>query len=256
MNVMSISSFYRWLAAIAALAFCGTFLLWSRLVWTPVQRYYLRAYLSCSWPGTDPASSSKIRWIYKTAPGEKQELAWEDDAIPAASSADRTIGMELSPEARQVGWTALMERPEERLQIATLKPLLEEQFFDGESVWIMFLLPLLCGLLLYCLLLVVWAKYEDWIDSVPWPAEWIEWGESVQSLFHECGKEIVRIMSQLSELERHFTRTSASRITEAAPAVTPIEPPQKPPETVFSPFGATEKMHKEGFIWDERNEIE
>jgi hypothetical protein len=74
MNLMLIPKWFRRLAALAALVLCVTFLLWSRLVWTPVQRYYLGAYFRCSWPGFDPASPVEVRWIYKTAPSELEVI--------------------------------------------------------------------------------------------------------------------------------------------------------------------------------------
>ena len=35
---------------------------------TPLQRYYLGAYLACSWHETDPATTSEIQWIWKFKP--------------------------------------------------------------------------------------------------------------------------------------------------------------------------------------------
>jgi hypothetical protein len=256
MILMPIPKWFRWLAALAAPVLCVTFLLWSRLVWTPVQRYYLGAYFRCSRPGFDPASPVEVRWIYKTAPSEKPELASEDDAILTPSNNDRQIPMELSATARQAGWTGLMKGPEERLQIATLKPILEGHFFDGESFWIMLLLPLLCGFLLYLFLLIVWAKYEDWIDSVPWPAEWIELGELVRSLFRKCRNRVPAIQFRMPERKMFSARRTAPKVAPAVPAVAPVEPPEKPPHVAFSPFGAIDGTPKAGFVWNEKNEID
>jgi hypothetical protein len=256
MNLMPIPRYVRWLAALAALVLCGTILLWSRLVWTPVQRYYFGTYFRCSWPGFDPASPVEVRWIYMTAPSEKPELALEDDAIPAHSSGTRQIPMELSQVARQAGWTGLMQGPEEQLQIATLKPLLENQFFDGESLWTLLLLPLLCGFLLYLFLLIVWAKYEDWIDSVPWPVEWIELSGLVRSLFHECRNKMVGIKSRFQYSEPNGKKTSASSATQAAPALIIQEPLRNPPQSQFSPFGTSDGIPKKGFAWDESKGID
>lgn len=256
MYLMPIPRYIRWLAALAALVLCVTFLLWSRLVWTPVQRYYLGAYFRCSWPGFDPASPVEVRWIYKTAPGEKPELASEDDAIPAPSSTDSQIPMELSQAARQAGWTSLMQGPEEQLQIATLKPLLENQFFDGESLCTLLLFPLLCGFLLYIFLLIVWAKYEDWIDSVPWPAEWIELSELVRSMFKKYLNKMRTFQFRMPGLKESTGRKTAPKVTPTAPAVAPVEPPNSPTQVAFSPFGATDGMPKAGFVWSKKNEIE
>jgi hypothetical protein len=256
MNLMPIPKWFRWLAVLAALVLCVTFLLWSRLVWTPIQRYYLGEYFRCSWPGFDPASPVEVRWIYKTAPGEEPELASGDDAIPALSSNDRQIPMELSLAARQAGWTGLMFGPEERLRIATLKPLLENQFFDGESLWIMLLLPLLCGFLLYLFLLIVWARYEDWIDSVPWPAEWIELSELVRSLFKKCRNKMRTIQFRMPGFKKSSVRKTAPKVTPTTPAVAPVEPPKRPTQVAFSPFGGSDGTTKKGFVWSKKNEID
>jgi len=256
MYLMPIPSYIRWLAALAALVLCVTFLLWFRLVWTPVQRYYLGAYSRCSWPGFDPASPVEVRWIYKTAPDEKPELASENDAIPASLSSNLQIQMEISPAAQQAGWTGLMLGSEQRLQIATLKPLLENQFFDGESLWIIVLMPLLWGFLLYLFLLITWAKDEDWIDCIPWPAAWIELSEFVRSLFHKCRNKMRTIQFLPPELKRCWTRKTAQKAMPTTPAVTSIEPPKKPPQVAFSPFGATGGTRKEKFVWNERKGIE
>jgi hypothetical protein len=255
MNWLPIPKWIRWLTALAILVLGGTLWVWSRLAWTPIQRYYIGAYLECSWPGSNPASSVEVRWIYKTAANGTPELAGEDDAIPA-TDADSRIGMELSPAARQAGGTNLMEGPEERLTIAMLKPMLEEQFFDGQNFWIILLMPLLCGLLLYCFLLIVWARYEDWIDSVPWPAGWIEWGESVRGLFHACGHKMGRIPFRLPEREKYSARKTAPKMTTAAPETAGIEPPRESPQVAFAPFGSTDGMRKQGFVWSEKDEIE
>jgi len=52
-----------------------------------------------------------------------------DDAIPATFEAAPANPMELSQVGPAAGWTGLMQGPEEQLQIATLKPLLENQIF-------------------------------------------------------------------------------------------------------------------------------
>jgi hypothetical protein len=253
MTLAPIPKWFRGLAALAALVLCVTFLLWSRMVWTPVQRYYLGAYFRCSWPGSDSASPVEVRWIYKTTPSEKPELALEDDAISATSSDDREFPMDLSAAARQAGWTGLMKGPEERLPIATLKPILEGQFFDGESLWILILLPLLCGFLLFLALLIVWAKYEDWIDSITWPAEWTELSELVRSLLRKCRRRLHAIQFPTLERKGSSAKETALKVAPTEPAG---EPPKQPPQVAFSPFGAIDGTPKVGFVWNEKDEID
>ena len=255
MNWLTIPRWIGWVAALAILVVAGTLWVWSRLVWTPVQRYYVRTYLRCSWPGFDPVSPVEVRWIYKTAANGKPELAGEDDAI-SATDADSRIGMELSPAARQAGWTGLMQGPEERVQIVGLKPRLEEQFFDGQNFWIMVLLPLLCGFLLLCFLLAGLSWLQDWIEVAPWRAKRFPWEEPAPTLFQKWMARAAKVRSLLSDVAVRWTRMSAPKPSATAPAVAPAESPKTPLQAAFSPFGATHPLRKPGFVWTEKDEIE
>ena len=129
----------------AILAFSGALFLCNWLVWTPIQRYYLGTYLRCALFGTDPAAGTDVRWLYKTAPNEKQELATDADVVPATAGDDRGIPMQLSPAARQAGWSGLLQGPDQWLQTVRLQPFLEAQFYAGKSFWRLLLTPLLWG---------------------------------------------------------------------------------------------------------------
>jgi hypothetical protein len=210
----------------------------------------------CSWPGTDPASWSKIRWIYKSASGGKQELAGEDDAISATLNASGRIGMELSPSAQQAGWTGLVIGPEGRMQNVALKPLLEDQFYDGHRLWVMLLLPLLLGIVELCFVLSGLIWMADWIAYAPWRAQRYPWEEPQPSLFEKWTKKFKKIRSRFSEISRHDTRIAAPKVLATAQSVAVPEPQKKPPETLFLPFDATDGMAREGFMWDKTKEIE
>ncbi len=255
MKIVTVPAYLRWLATLLLLVLCGTLLLWSRLVWTPLQRYYFGPYLRCSWPGANTASLSEIRWIYKSTPNGKQELAQDDDVTPAPTDRGHRIPIELSPAAWQAGWTSLLLR-EERLQVAALKPLLKEQFYDDESLWAVLLMPMLCGFALYLFLLIAWSKYEDWIESIPWPVEWIERGKSAQSFLYKWTGKIGRIRSRLPELEKCWTRKVVSVETPKVPATTPQAPLKQPSQAALPLFGANDGIPKEGFAWDKRDEID
>ena len=75
MNPMPFARRFPWLPALVILAFSGALFLCNWLVWTPVQRYYLGTYFKCGLLGNDPALRTEVRWLYKTAPTGKQELA-------------------------------------------------------------------------------------------------------------------------------------------------------------------------------------
>lgn len=255
MNMIPMSGYFRWLSAFAVLGLCGTFFLWSELIWTPIQRYYFGTYLRCSWPGIDHASLSEIRWIYKTGPDGKQELASDDDVIPASSEATRQIPMHLSSGARQSGWIGLTQAPEERFPIAKLQPLLEAQFYDGESVWMMLLLPFLCGIALLCFLFAGLGWLESWIDYAPWRVERLPWEEPALSSLQKWTIKIGRIRSSLSEFAKERPRKVAAKATPAASSVAPVESPKKPSQALPL-FGASDGTRKEGFTWDRTKEID
>lgn len=256
MNLIPIPGYFRWLAAFAVLVLCGTFFLWFEMVWTPIQRHYFGAYLRCSWPGTDHASLSEIRWIYKTAPDGKQELASDDDVIPASPEATGQIPMQLSSEARQSGWIGLTQGPEERLQRDKLQTLLEAQFYDGESIWMMLLLPFLCGVTLLCFLFAGLGWLEGWIDYAPWRVEQLPWEEPTPSSLQKWARKIGRIRSRLSEFVEKKPRKIAAKATPAASTTGPVKPPRKPPQAALPLYGATDGTRQEGFAWDRTKEIE
>lgn len=141
----TIPRFVWWHTALVLFSVGGIFALWSAHVWTPVQRHYLWTYLWCSRPGAAPSAQSAVRWIWKTSPEKKPELAANEDAVSSAGNGRSELAMVVSSAARQVGWTGLMLGPKERFPIATLKPFLQEQFFDGTSVWRVLAMPFLWG---------------------------------------------------------------------------------------------------------------
>jgi len=153
MNDMPFPRRFPWLPAMAILAFSGAFLLCHWLLWTPMQRYYLGTYLRCALLGTDPASSTEVRWLYKT--GTKRETGigygcrrgsgncgrrpWNPDAAFARGAAGRL--------------DRLLQGPDEWLQTVRLQPFLQAQFYDGKSFWRLLLTPLLWGAAMFLFLL-------------------------------------------------------------------------------------------------------
>jgi len=256
MKLGPIPRYFWWLATLAMLVLGGTLWLWSRLVWTPVQRYYLGAYLWCSLPGSDPASSIEIRWLYKTAANAKPELALEDDAVASPLNAHSQIPMDLSPAVQQAGWTGLMQGPVERLQIARLKPLLEEQFFDGRNLWLMVLLPLLFGFVLLCFLLYGLSWLADWIEDAPWRAPRFPWQEPSPPLLQKWITKVGKARSRFSGLAMHWRRKTAPKETETAPTAASVETPKKAPQPAYPLFGASDGVRKRAFLWTEKDEIE
>ncbi|MGO9402203.1 MAG: hypothetical protein ACLPVW_01890 [Terriglobales bacterium] len=253
---MSFSKPFPWLFALEILTLSIALVLCHRLVWTPMQRYYLGTYLKCALFGTDPALRTEVRWLYKTAPHEKQELALDADMVPASSSAEPRIPMQLSPSARQAGWTGLIQGPDEWLETAIVQPFLEAQFYAGESIWRMLLTPLLWGAAMFFGVLAGWSMSQSRSPDNRWDIDAIEWGEPPPSLLQRWRTKMSRIRFRLPEFEKRRMPEIAPKPTPPAPATAPADPLKKPTEPVLALFGAPHGEPKEGFAWDEHNGIE
>jgi hypothetical protein len=256
MNAMPFPRRFPWLPAMVIRAFSGALLLCNWLVWTPVQRYYLGTYLKCACLGTDPGSWGEVRWLYKTAPDGKQELALDSDVVPASSGRERRIRMQLSPAARQAGWTNLMQGPDEWLQTARLQPFLQAQFYAGESVWGMLLTPLLWGAAMFFFLLAGWNMLQSRSPYKRWDMETIEWGQPPPSLLQRWRTKMGRIRFRLPGFAKQRMPEVAPKPTPPAPTTAAADPLKKRTQPVLVLFGTPNGKPKEGFAWEETKEIE
>ena len=106
----------------------------------PVELYYSGAYFSSTMAHRNPAATTAVQWLYKTASGRPDQLAVEDDVV-AESPGDQQdvwLPMHLSSAARSAGWTGLVRGPREQYKAAELEPYLRDQFYDGRSFWRLF----------------------------------------------------------------------------------------------------------------------
>ena len=239
MNDMPFPRRFPWLPAMAILSFSGALVLCNWLVWTPMQRYYLGAYLRCALLGTDPASSTEVRWLYKTAPHKQQELATDADVVPATAGDDRGIPMQLSPAARQAGWAGLLQGPDEWLQTVRLQPFLEAQFYDGKSFWRLLLTPLLWGVAMFFSLLAMGSILRSLNAYDQWDLERIEWGEPPTSWPQRWRKKIGRTRFGLPGFARRKIPEIARKATPQTQASIHSESSKKPIQPVLPIFGAT-----------------
>ena len=253
---MSFSRRFPWLFALAILTPSIALSLCNWMDWTPMQRYYLGTYLKCALFGTDLALRTEVRWLYKTAPHEKQELALDADVVPAPSSAEPRIPIQLSPSARQAGWTGLIQGPNEWLQTAIVQPFLEAQFYAGESIWRMLLTPLLWGVAMFFFLLAGLSMLQSRSLHKQWDREMIDWGRPQPSLLLRWRTRMGRIQFRLRESSKRWMPEVTPKPTLPAPAAAPAEPLKKPTQPVLALFGAPNGRLKEGFAWDEHNGIE
>ena len=204
----------------------------------------------------DRALWAEVRWLYKTAPHGKQQLALDADVVPASSGGDRRIPMQLSPAARQAGWTGLIEGPDEWLRIARLQPFLEAQFYAGESMWRILLTPLLWGAAMFFFVLGGRSMLQHRSTYKRYDAETIEWGEPPPSLLQRLTTKMGRIRFRPPGFAKQKMTEIAAKVTPPAPATAPADPLKKPTQPVLALFGAPKGKPKEGFAWEETKEIE
>ena len=247
---------FRSQIAVALVLFAGTFFVWSRRALTPLQRYYFWIYLNCTVQGSDPALSSEVHWLYKTASQEKQELATDQDVVLSPSNQNDSPGLRLSLAAQKMGWAGLVRGPEEWIKIPRLQPFLQQQFYEGESLWRILLTPLLWSIaVLLCqvagqdFLTARWAARRLNPYSILWaepsPCLLRRWATAMRGLRFEAPKFIKSLLGK---------RTSKTVLkTQTVPSV---ESSGKPPLAVVPLFGAMPGMPKEKFVWHRKNEID
>jgi len=136
-------------------AFALPFALWFWFALTPLQKQYFPTYMATAMTG-GTARTVPVWWIWKTAPKRKPELAQNMDVVSATNPSHRELALGLSPEAQARGWTGLMQaqrmgRPEEDA------PILQDEFFAGQSVARLLLTPL-CGTALLFLLYLAFRE--------------------------------------------------------------------------------------------------
>lgn len=247
---LSIPRFVWWYTALAIFCVGGTFALWSVRIWTPLQRHYLWSYIWCSRPGADPSAQVAVRWIWKTAPGRKPELASEGEI--ASTAADRP-SLALSATARKAGWRELKRGPKDLYPAATLKPFLETQFFDGNSAWIVLSIPTLCGLAIYCFLLLGASWVKSGLSSVRWELEQTSWFWPMLTWFRTRLAAPEKLCLYLLERTGHSGRKVHP---ESMPISAQAAPPAKPVQPAFCPFGAANRTQEPAFSWNKKDEIE
>jgi hypothetical protein len=114
--------------------------MWLWWVAPPVELYYSGAYFSSTMAHRNPAATTAVQWLYKTALGRPDQLVVEAD-VDADSPGDQQdvrVPMHLSSAARSAGWTGLVRGPREEYKAAELEPYLRDQFYDGRSFWRLF----------------------------------------------------------------------------------------------------------------------
>lgn len=233
---------------------------------TPLQRYYVGAYLASSWHETDPSAMSEVQWIWKFKPaaGSKKSkpnlqysLATEADLLPIPAREllwkGDILPFWMNRRAEIDGWTGIERGLPTEVNSAKLAALLREEFFYGEPVWYYFVQPavMLGAALLLWLLILSWqsARRERYLWGKPVPL-WRELGQKVlssgagfrrsvraqRSLRSSAPKPLIEV--------RLLAKPATTQQATSAAAQTALPPPQTP------------AAKSNGFAWDESKGIE
>lgn len=233
---------------------------------TPLQRYYVGAYLASSWHEKDPSATSEIQWIWKLRPaaGSKKNkpnlqyaLATEADLLPIPAREllwkGDILPFWMNRKAEVDGWTGIERGLPTEVNSAKLAALLREEFFYGEPVWHYFLQPalLLVAALLLWSLILSWrsARRERYLWGKPVPL-WRELGQNVLSLGAGFRKNVraqraLRASAAKPLIEvRPLAKPATTQQATSAATQTALPPPQAP------------AAKSNGFVWDESKGIE
>ncbi len=237
---------------------CASFYVWNRTLLTPVERYYFGTYWRCSWFESGPTRLTKVRWLYKTAPRKKQELALDSDVLSAPSD-EHEIPVQLSPAARDAGWTGLVESDEERYPAAVLSRFLQASFYDGESLGWMLLSPLLIMLAMLLFLFVARSAIQSMLRYWECRSLRMVWEPYSPNLYERWVQRIGDIRFQVPRVAKKKSLKTIKVDTKPIeqPAVASTSNTPKPPSQISLPFsGVPDQSGKEKFVWDESKGIE
>lgn len=245
----------------------GVFLQPLLYTFTPLQRYYLGAYLASSWHETDPSATSEVQWIWKFKPaaGSKKSkpnlqysLVTEDDLFPIPAREllwkGDILPFWMNRKAEVDGWTGIERGLPTEVNSAKLVALLREEFFYGEPVWHYFVQPavMLGAALLLWLLILSWqsARRERYLWGRPVPL-WRELGQKALS----SGAGFRRSV----RAQRALRASAPKPLIEVRPLAKPATMQQAtlPADAQTAlPSPQTPAAKSNGFAWDKSKGIE
>jgi len=265
------------LSAVPALALV-IFLGWLRWEFPPLQRYYLLTYWECSEGLKQPGSTTPIEWLYKVAPGRKNEPVADSDVT---SEGRWNLSVELSPSAREQGWTELGKSRPEPVASAELQPFLQDYFYDHRTVRQLLAEPLLYAALAPLLVLYIslmmrrdlrlkWSRFCDEVSdsefAFHWKRNWSQFVLDIRSWIHGAigaGMSKVqrgRTYSPTSTSSAHVldplkqAQSSAMNVEKQSPPNLPKQRPQR--RTIFPGNASVRAANKQPKPWDKSQWID
>jgi hypothetical protein len=149
----------RWLLWLILLFLLGPFLvvlpasLWLGWTMNPVQTFYLGTYAACSTLSSYPGAATTVRYAEKTAPVRRPETLLPEDTVKGPNPKQP---LALSPKALAEGWRGVTIAPPQKVRAKELREYLAATIYDGDSVWLIFLRPLLYLTALVLFLYLLW----------------------------------------------------------------------------------------------------
>ena len=130
------------------------------LGWTlqPLQKIYLGVYAARSVGVSIPHNKVTIRWVIKTAPERRAELASPEDVTPTS---DPKVPVSLSPKATGEGWRGVAYSLPQEVDSEALEKELREQIYEGDRVWWLLARPVLYSLTALLFLFILWGQLRQ-----------------------------------------------------------------------------------------------
>jgi type IV secretory pathway TraG/TraD family ATPase VirD4 len=152
----------RWLLWLILLFLLGPFLvvlpasLWLGWTMNPVQTFYLGTYAACSALSSYPGTVTTVRYAEKTAPGRKPETLLPEDTVKGPNPKQP---LALNPKALAEGWRGITITPPQKVRANELREYLAATIYDGDSVWLIFVRPVLYLTALVLFLYLLWLLF-------------------------------------------------------------------------------------------------
>jgi hypothetical protein len=131
--------------------------LWLGWTMNPVQNFYLGTYAACSVGTGIPGNLTAVRWAEKTASGRKSEPLLPADTVRGP---DPKSPLALSSTAIAEGWRGVSITPARRVRSAELKSYLQTVIYDGDSIWWLFLRPMIYALAGILFFYALWLQFR------------------------------------------------------------------------------------------------
>lgn len=242
---------------------------------TPLQRYYLGAYLASSWHATDPSATTRIQWIWKfkpatesdakkpgkkSAPKFQYELAHEGDVLPIPARKllwkGDVLPFWMTRKAELDGWAGVEQELSTEVNSARLASLLRDGFFEGEPAWRFFVQPII----LLVLGSVLFWMVRRWRDG---DRERDRWNPPVP-LWRKAGQKLIDSRAGLKQTLASKTRplalppAASARVIEDTLDPKPAfnASPVEPSAVEVSSVPEVSRSTNRDAIWDEAKGLE